>query len=162
MWPSFCRRFFSCQMFCFTGLRVQRRYATPGWYRAANSTRTNSAFRLKTNNCNVSYFVIKSMQYRQWRVYFDENSYNVFRLKLGVACLKSSPSNMWVWDYWLRPSLSRAHFKTHSDQSVMRSLKCCDISYLGTSRINSFSGHSGLGWFYLFRFIVVISKNVEQ
>jgi len=44
----------------------------------------------------------------------------------------------------------------------MRGLKCCDISYLGTSSINSFSSHSGLGWVYLFISIVFISKDVER
>lgn len=140
-------------MFCFIGVRAQRRYATPGWYRAAYSSRANSAVRLKTNNCNLRYFVIRSMHCHPWCVYFNENSYTVFRSKLRVACLKSSPSNIWVWDYWLRPSLCRAHFKTHSDQSVMRGLKYCDIPYLGTSSINSFSSHSGLGWVYLFIYI---------
>lgn len=129
-------------------MRAQRSYATAGWYRAAYSSRANSAFRLKTNNCNTGYFVIRSIVHGV----FNENSYTVFCLKLRATRLKSSPHNIWVWDYWLRPSPCKAHFNTHSYQSVMRGLKCCDISYLGTCSINSFSSHSGPGWVYLFIF----------
>ena len=81
-----------------------------------------------------------------------------------ISRLLSSPIAMQstFQDYCLRPSLRRAHFKTHSDQSVMRGLKCCNISYLGTSSMKSFSSYSGLGLGYLFIFIVFISKNVER
>jgi len=97
------------------------------------------------------------MQYRPWCVYFNGNSHTVFWLKLRVACFKSSPHNIWVWDYWLRPSLCRTHFKTHSDQPEMRGLKCCDISYLGNCSVADW-----VGFIYLFTFIVFISKYVEQ